>query len=80
MEFYHGTSDIFDIQELRPAIETGNLREEWRKKLTNKVFSRIRFFLLKYLPRKRHKSMVEILWFTRLDPLVMSGMLTQMSM
>ena len=38
MEFYHGTSDVFDIKELLPAIETGNLREEWRKKLTNKVF------------------------------------------
>ena len=38
MSFYHGTSDIFNITELKPAIETGNLREEWRKKLIDKVF------------------------------------------
>lgn len=38
MTYYHGTTDVFEINELLPAIETGNLREEWRKKLTNKVF------------------------------------------
>ncbi len=38
MAYYHGTSDVFDMKEILPAIETGNLREDWRKKLTNKVF------------------------------------------
>ena len=38
MEFYHGTCDAFDMKEILPPIETGNQREEWRKKLTNKVF------------------------------------------
>ena len=37
--FYHGTSDILPIKNiLLPANQTGNLREDWRKKLTNKVF------------------------------------------
>ncbi len=38
MTFYHGTTDIFKIDTIKPAQETNNLREEWRKKLTNKVF------------------------------------------
>ena len=38
MSFYHGTTDLFEISMLLPAIETGNLREDWRKKLTDKVF------------------------------------------
>lgn len=38
LTFYHGTSNIFSISEILPAIETGNLRESWRKKLTNKAF------------------------------------------
>ena len=37
--FYHGTSDNLKIGNiLLPPCNTGNLREEWRKKLTNKVF------------------------------------------
>ena len=36
--FYHGTSDIFPISFIYPAIETGNLREEWRKSFIDKVF------------------------------------------
>ena len=36
--FYHGTCDAFEMEVILPAIETGNLRENWRKKLTNKVF------------------------------------------
>lgn len=41
MIFYHGTTTLFNLGKgdiLRPAIETGILREEWRKKLTDKVF------------------------------------------
>ena len=38
MSFYHGTTDLFKITMLLPANETGNLREEWRKKLVDKVF------------------------------------------
>ena len=38
MTFYHGTTDMFEIDMIKPAQETNNLREEWRKKLTNKVF------------------------------------------
>lgn len=37
--FYHGTTDAFDIDKvLLPASRTGNLREDWRKKNTDKVF------------------------------------------
>lgn len=41
MTFYHGTTTHFGLtvgDELLPAIETGNIREEWRKKLCDKVF------------------------------------------
>lgn len=38
MQYYHGTSDIFKITKLLPPVETGILREQWRTKLTNKVF------------------------------------------
>lgn len=41
MTFYHGTTTYFGLKvgdNLLPAIETGNLREEWRKKLCDKVF------------------------------------------
>jgi len=38
LTFYHGTSDELAIDRLYPAAETGKLREEWRKKLTDKVF------------------------------------------
>ena len=38
MKFYHGTTDKFHIKKLKPAIITGNLREEWRKKHQDKVF------------------------------------------
>lgn len=38
LTFYHGTSDELAIDRLCPAAETGKLREEWRKKLTDKVF------------------------------------------
>ena len=36
--FYHGTSDVFDITRILPPLVTGNKREAWRKKYTNKVF------------------------------------------
>lgn len=36
--YYHGTSDIFKIPVLLPASQTGNLREDWRKKYVDKVF------------------------------------------
>lgn len=36
--FYHGTSSALDIPVLLPAAETGTLREEWRTKMTHKVF------------------------------------------
>ena len=38
MKYYHGTSDIFDIETIEPPILTGVLREDWRNKLINKVF------------------------------------------
>lgn len=42
MNFYHGTTTAFELRVggyLLPAIETGILREEWRNKHTDKVFS-----------------------------------------
>ena len=37
--FYHGTTNKFGIKEcLLSPSETHNLREEWRKKLADKVF------------------------------------------
>ena len=36
--YFHGTSDIFRITEIRPALETGTLREDWRKNLHECVF------------------------------------------
>lgn len=38
--FYHGTTDLFYIENdiLKPPIDTGILREEWRKKNLNKVY------------------------------------------
>ena len=36
--YYHGTSNIFEIQEILPASETRNLRESFRKNKTNVVF------------------------------------------
>lgn len=36
--FYHGTSSALNITVLLPAAETGMLREEWRTKMTHKVF------------------------------------------
>ena len=38
MDFYHGTTDMFNMKMIKPAQQTNNLREEWRKKLINKVF------------------------------------------
>lgn len=38
LTFYHGTSDVLDISHILPAIESGVLREEWRTKLTDKIF------------------------------------------
>ena len=36
---YHGTTDLFDLSNgRRSAAETGNLREDWRKILQEKVF------------------------------------------
>lgn len=37
--FYHGTSDILGIKHnILPPIQTGNIREEWRKKYIDKIF------------------------------------------
>ena len=37
--FYHGTSDVFDINKMiLPPIQTGNFREEWRKINLDKVY------------------------------------------
>ncbi len=37
--FYHGTSDVFEIcKMILPPNETGNLREDWRKKNLDKVY------------------------------------------
>ena len=41
MIFYHGTTTVFNLMKgdtLLPAIITGNLREDWRKKHIDKVF------------------------------------------
>ena len=40
MIFYHGTTDILHIDNniLKPPIDTGVLREEWREKNLNKVY------------------------------------------
>lgn len=40
MIFYHGTTDIFHINDkrIKSPLETGILREDWRKKLIDKVF------------------------------------------
>lgn len=41
MAYYHGTSTNLNLSIgglLLPPIITQNLREDWRKKLTNKVF------------------------------------------
>lgn len=38
MIFYHSITDLLEMTELLPANETGNLREEWRKKLVDEVF------------------------------------------
>lgn len=37
--FYHGTSDCMGISKwILPPAQTGNLREEWRRKYHDKVF------------------------------------------
>ena len=37
--FYHGTTDIFAINNvILPPNQTNNLREDWRKKYKDKVF------------------------------------------
>lgn len=38
IRFYHGTSSELKIETLLPALETGILREDWRKTLCDKVF------------------------------------------
>lgn len=40
MIFYHGTTDLFEIEDniLKPPIDTEILREEWREKNLNKVY------------------------------------------
>lgn len=40
MIFYHGTTDIFNIEDniLKAPIDTGVLREDWREKNLNKVY------------------------------------------
>ena len=35
---YHGTTDVFAMERILPPLESGNLREEWRKKIRDKVF------------------------------------------
>ena len=37
--FYHGTSDALNIEDMiLPSSQTKILREDWRRKLTDKVF------------------------------------------
>lgn len=37
--FYHGTSDVFEMNgTILPSTRTGNKREDWRKKDVDKVF------------------------------------------
>ncbi len=39
LTFYHGTTDLFKVGKvLLPPDSTGNKREDWRKKYTDKVF------------------------------------------
>ncbi len=38
LTFYHGTSDVFEMERILPSTDTGNLREDFRKKFRNKVF------------------------------------------
>lgn len=38
MKMFHGTSDVFTMEQILPPNESGNLREEWRKKICDKVF------------------------------------------
>lgn len=40
MIYYHGTTNIFNIGDkiLKPSIDTGILREDWRKKNLDKVY------------------------------------------
>lgn len=37
-KYYHGTSSIFNIQIIKPSIETDILREDFRKNNRNKVY------------------------------------------
>lgn len=38
MKFFHGTSDIFNINKILPSSQTQILREEWRKNNQDIVF------------------------------------------
>ena len=38
MKYYHGTTDIFNLKEILPPIETDILRENWRTKYLDKIF------------------------------------------
>lgn len=39
MKYYHGTTDIFKLNnEILPPIKTNILREHWRKKYLDKIF------------------------------------------
>ena len=38
LKMYHGTTDVFIMERILPPLESGNLREEWRKKILDKVF------------------------------------------
>lgn len=38
MKYYHGTTDIFNLKEILPSIDTNILREDWRKNILIKFF------------------------------------------
>lgn len=38
LTFYHGTSDVLNLEEILPSSDTENLRETNRQKFRNKVF------------------------------------------
>lgn len=52
MKFYHGTSDIFDINKILPSSQTQILREEWRKNNQNLVFVTSSLYSAKRYARK----------------------------
>lgn len=57
MRYYHGTTDVFVIDDgiLKPPIDTGMIREDWRMKLLDKVFLTTSLVSAKRYSRKATK-------------------------